>query len=245
MNLKTTRKDLLHKLVQEKDAAGLTTKDLAGNSSVLIVAGSETTATTMSGLTYYLCKTPHAYRKLAEEIRGAFTSYDQINHHNTEPLPYLKACLNEALRIYPPVPVGPPRDSPGETVDGVYMPVGTEVFTTSWAATHSADNFHRPYDFIPERWLDSDCKDRFDASQPFSIGSRVCLGRSLALMEMRIMAAKVLWAYDIELIDNELDWVRDNKLYSFWKKPELKCRLSLREGIELPDRANPSVPIAL
>jgi cytochrome P450 len=52
-----------------------------------------------------------------------------------------------------------------------------EVYTSPWSATHSEANFNRPYDFLPERWLDKDCTDKKEASQPFSIGTRVCLGR--------------------------------------------------------------------
>lgn len=47
----------------------------------------------------------------------------------------------------------------------------------SYAATHDPANFHRPYEFLPERWLDADCKDIKDASQPFLLGSRACIGR--------------------------------------------------------------------
>lgn len=112
-----------------------------------------------------------------EEIRGAFNSYDEIDGISTDRLPYLKACLEEMMRLYPAVPFGLPRLSPGETVDGVYIPEGVEVFTSSFAATHSEENFHNAYEFKPERWIDPECTDKKQASQPFSLGSRVCLGR--------------------------------------------------------------------
>jgi cytochrome P450 len=138
----------------------------------LVVASSETTATALSGTTYYLCRTPRAYEKLACEIREAFSSYGQINSRSAESLSYLKAVIDEGLRVYRPIPAGPPSDSPGETVDGYYMPKGTVVFVSTWAATHSHRNFHKPFDFIPERWLDPECKDEKTASQTFLLGSR-------------------------------------------------------------------------
>ncbi len=118
--------------------------------------------------------------------------------------------------------------------------------------THSETHFHRPYEFIPERWVDPDCTDDLSASQPFELGSRVCIGRkfvhalwfsgfvfeltllylfSLALMEMRMTLAKLFWTYDVELVDHSLDWLRDNKLYFLWEKPELKIRVRRRAGV--------------
>lgn len=88
------------------------------------VAGSETTATFLSAVTYHLCRTPQAYGKLTKKIRETFRNYEDIQGHTAESLVYLKAIIDEALRIYPPVPVGLPRISPGETVDGHFVPKG-------------------------------------------------------------------------------------------------------------------------
>lgn len=152
-------------------------KELQSQAGALTVAGSETTATSLSGITYYLSRNENVYKKLALEIRGTFENYEQIDSRSTLTLPYLKAVIDEGLRIYPPIAIGLPRVSPGETVDGHYIPKDTTVFTSMWAATHSEENFHRALEFIPERWIDPDCQDQKLASQPFLIGSRVCLGR--------------------------------------------------------------------
>lgn len=64
-----------------------------------------------------------------EEIRGAFTSYGEIDGISTDRLPYLKAVIEEGLRAYPVVPFGLPRESPGETVDGVFVPKGVCLHT--------------------------------------------------------------------------------------------------------------------
>ena len=92
----------------EKD--GITDKEIAVNCGFLILAGSETTATALSGTTYYLLKTPAALRKVTAAIRGAFASEDEINFVNVSArLPYTLACFHEGLRIYPPGPTGAPR----------------------------------------------------------------------------------------------------------------------------------------
>ena len=165
------------KLISEREKNGTSFQTLQSQASALVVAGSETTATSLSAITYYLCRNPKVYDKLAREIRGAFSNYDQITGRSTDSLIYLKAVIEEGLRLYPPIPIGLPRVSPGETVDGYYVPQGNVVFVSGWAATHSGMNFHNPLDFIPERWLDPECQDKKTASQPFLLGSRSCLGR--------------------------------------------------------------------
>ena len=89
----------------EKD--GLTDNEITSNGNILILAGSETTATLLSGVTYWLLRTPNALQEVTNEVRSAFKSENEVNFYNaTSRLPYLLACLEEGLRIYPPVPSG-------------------------------------------------------------------------------------------------------------------------------------------
>lgn len=149
--------------------------------------------------------------RLQEEVRSAFTRYEEIDSASTIPLKYLKAVAQEAMRIYPPLPFALPRvvPEPGCHVDGQFLPGGvrillffpshvffvdgdfptdgvcmhiyllqTVVSTSTFAASMSSANFDRPWEFIPERWLEkSESSDALEASQPFSYGSRACLGR--------------------------------------------------------------------
>lgn len=91
----------------------LSDKEVEANTSFLLLAGSETTATALSGTTYYLLKTPEALKKLTEEVRYAFEKEEDINFVSCgERLPYMLACFTEGLRIYPPGPVAAPRRTP-------------------------------------------------------------------------------------------------------------------------------------
>jgi cytochrome P450 len=91
----------------EKD--GLSDEELEVNATLLIFAGSETTATLLSGVTYWLLKSPEALAKVTAEIRTIPTEAE-INRYNvTNQLPYMHACIEEALRLYPPLPSGPQR----------------------------------------------------------------------------------------------------------------------------------------
>ena len=97
---------------------------LQSNSGILIIAGSETTATLLSGATYLLLMNPEALRKATNEVRNAFKNDDEITFTSVNNLSYLMACLTEALRMYPPVPLGLPRVTPagGARVAGHHIP---------------------------------------------------------------------------------------------------------------------------
>ncbi|CAZ82371.1 unnamed protein product [Tuber melanosporum] len=83
-----------------------------------------------------------------------------ITDTNAAKLKYLSAIIDEGLRIYPPVAIGTYRESPGETVDEIYIPKGVELSASPWSTCRSTENFHDPEEFKPERWLDPDCMDK-------------------------------------------------------------------------------------
>ena len=99
-------------------------ENIQANSNILIIGGSETTATLLSGVTYLLLSNPRALLKLTEEVRTAFKDESEINMASVNKLTYMLACLDEALRVYPPVPTGLPRVIPpeGRTVLGRHIP---------------------------------------------------------------------------------------------------------------------------
>jgi cytochrome P450 len=109
----------------------LTDAELISNSTVLIIAGSETTATLLSGGTYWLLQTPSALRKVTDEVRNAFENEEDINFTNaTARLPYMLACLEEGFRMYPPVPARLSRCTlPGAPTDisGYQIAAGVSV----------------------------------------------------------------------------------------------------------------------
>ena len=120
------RKDFMSYILKtrgEKD--GLSDAEITANCGFLILAGSETTATALSGLTYFLLANRPKLDKVVQEIRSAFTTETEIDFVTTSArLPYTLACVNEALRLYPPAPGGAPRMTPrGETITIAGIPV--------------------------------------------------------------------------------------------------------------------------
>ncbi|KAM0128138.1 hypothetical protein ACHAO1_009168 [Botrytis cinerea] len=218
---------------------GLSDEELAENASVLVVAGSETTATLLSGVTFLLLKNPVVMEKLKNEVLSVIQSEEDITFANvTANLPYLLACLEEALRWYPPVPTGSQRitNTPTTIISGFEIPQNTRVAVHQSSAYRSSINFHKPECFIPERWLPeakNDPKSPFfndnrDVFQPFSAGPRNCIGKNLAYNEMRIILTRVIWNFDLELCPESYAWA-DQKSYFLWDKHKLMCKLSLRE----------------
>ncbi|KAL2786718.1 cytochrome P450 [Aspergillus keveii] len=226
LNKNSIGPDFLTRMIAEREEKGFSFQERLSQASILVVAGSETTATSLAAITYYLCRNPSVYKKVAHEVRSSFKLLDEITGRLTEQLPYLRAVIEEGLRIFLPIPTGPPRVSPGEYVEGCFVPSATVVKVSPWAATHYNANFHQPYDFIPERWLDPECRDDKPASQPFLLGSRGCLGSNLAQLELRLILAKLLWEFDFVLKDKDLDWLKDNKSYGFWEKTPLSVQFS-------------------
>lgn len=101
-HLKSDRLDLMSKMAAPE--GGLTDADFIASSDVILVGGSETTATLLSGLTYLLLKNPGALRKLEDEIRTKFKSEEEIDYVGVNSLDYMLACIDETFRLYPPVP---------------------------------------------------------------------------------------------------------------------------------------------
>jgi len=119
------RKDFMSFILQKYDPA----KDwheLENLTTILLVGGSETTATLLSGLTYYLLTNSRVYEKLKREIRSSFLSEDDITLIRVAGLPYMKVVIDEALRLYPPTPISLPRIVPGngEMIQGRFVPGG-------------------------------------------------------------------------------------------------------------------------
>ncbi|RYN20114.1 hypothetical protein AA0112_g10826 [Alternaria arborescens] len=217
------------------------------------IAGSETTATALACITYHLLKFPEIGLRLQTEIREAFNSYQEINGTSTTSLPCLNAVILEGMRVYPPLPFPLPRVVPqgGDVVDGHFIPEGvskleavdtaiflsipanykvpqTIVSTNPFAASMSSQNFLNPWKFDPERWLRKDGEDTLGASQPFSLGTRSCLGKSLAWLELRTILAKLYFKYDLKLLDPQLDWHAQSEMHTLWQKPEMRVAIVSR-----------------
>ncbi|KAI2643135.1 putative cytochrome P450 monooxygenase [Xylaria nigripes] len=243
------RPDFLESLISKKDELGLSHGCLAVNAAILILAGSETTATLLSGATYLLTMNPEILQKVTQEVRSTFKSDDEITLLSVSRLTYMLACLNESLRCYPPVTTGLPRHVPqgGTMIDGNFVPQGTIVSVFQWAVNHDENLWTEPGKFAPERWL-NDPKyknDQLDAMQPFSVGPRNCIGRNLAYAEMRLILAKIVYNFDITIADESRRWLHNQRAYSVWDKPDLFIHLTPTGKGERDTTARPIISTSI
>ncbi len=165
-----------------KHGEPLSRGELHSSASFLVLAGSETSATGLSGLFYYILQQPEMYTRLTSEIRTAFKTQEDITFDSVLRLPYLQACIDEALRVYPPFPTDAARMVPpeGKMLMGHWLPGGTNTGVCFLAIHHDPDSFVDAEEFRPQRWLGEDERydnDRLEASQPFSAGPRNCAGK--------------------------------------------------------------------
>jgi cytochrome P450 len=179
----TSRPDFFSYVIKnmKNEGKSLSRDEMDSNAMLFLTAGSETTATALSGTTYLLLNNPDKYAKLVHEIRSKFSSADHITIEEVNKLEYMIACLQEGLRRYPPIPTAFPRVVPpgGDHISGHFIPGGTTVYVSQHATYHSSRNFKNPNKYAPERWLgDEEYKDDVRESfNPFSFGPRNCLGK--------------------------------------------------------------------
>lgn len=123
------RPDFVSFILRNKDKHYFTRHEIDSNVSLLIFAGSETTATACTSATWFLLKNPATLKRLQKEVRGNFAAVGDITISAVSPLPYLHAVIQEAMRLHPTPPVALPRevDRPGVIVYGQEIPMGVSI----------------------------------------------------------------------------------------------------------------------
>ena len=218
-----SRKDIMHHLLHAKDpmtGKPFSHEQLGIESSLLIAAGADTTSLTLAAAFFYLVRNPRVMQTLEKEIQSTFFSSgstDLTTPSKLISLPYLRAVVDETLRLAPPVPSLLPRQvlKGGITIDGNFIPEGTIVGVPAYAIHRTPEYFPEPEKFIPERWLATeDPNDTTSTDVPrtpqsvslarqafvaFSQGSRGCIGRQLAYYELHTALAHLLYRFEIRL----------------------------------------------
>ncbi|EFQ36365.1 cytochrome P450 [Colletotrichum graminicola M1.001] len=214
--------------VEKKSEAedGLSMGEQYVNATVIMLAGTETTATALSGVIFFLTKNPEILKTVREEVQSTFGSIEDMTLDKLARAKYLNACITETLRIYPPAPTALLRRTPpqGATICGVQIPgdvtVGGHIYSTHTSPMH----FKNPLEFHPERWLgDAEyADDHLDAWAPFSVGPHNCVGKNLLFHEVRLLLATMLKYFDFTLAHESQDWSRQ-RVFTLWEKLPLLC----------------------
>ncbi|KAJ5133414.1 hypothetical protein N7526_004779 [Penicillium atrosanguineum] len=170
--------------------------------------GGDTVATALTNTFWHLGQNPAVYERLVSEIRSEFlTSESIVSPKVAQKIPYLDAVINESMRVSPvlPGPMWRHTDNP-IPVAGHMVPAHTELGAMRYNIFRNPEVFHRADEFLPQRWMDRNGEfknDDLEASQPFGLGPRTCIGRNIAWMELRLIVAKLLWHFDWEAVTKE------------------------------------------
>ncbi|KAI0195876.1 cytochrome P450 [Astrocystis sublimbata] len=239
LSSKANHKDFMSNLVAKVESGEIVKEEMTAHASTFVIAGGETVATFLAATTYFLLQSENSaiWKRLCQEVRGRFASYEEITATSAQQLPYLQAVISEGLRIYPPGSQGFPRVSPGAHVDGYWVPQGAEVYTSAYTVTHDEKYFPDAYNFLPDRWLDPESKSVKEASQPFSLGARGCLGQNFAIMEINLILAKMIFRYDWRIVNTDVKWLNESQCHVMWWKPNLYVEFCERERMTSDHRA--------
>lgn len=246
------RRDLFYFMCEARDPdTGLLAYeeiDLRAEANLLIIAGSDTTAISLSGIFYYLTGSPRHLQKLTDEVRTTFSSVDDIvPGPKLMNFTYLRACIDEGMRMTPTGPCESPREvlEGGMLIRGEYYPPGTIVGTPPWCGSRNEEVYGDAGVYRPERWIvdeengvTRESISRLKANfHPFLSGPGSCVGKNLALNELLVTVARTLHRLDIRRAPGstlgcgspELGWgARDKTQFQLGD-----AYISLREGPEI------------
>jgi len=195
----------------EKGQSRLSDEELLANCFIFFIAGHETSATSLSTCIYYLARHPEIQEKARQEALKALES--SLDFSNGSDFPYINACIDEALRIVPPVRRIPARIVSKEIeLLGHPIPVGTRVTLDVYGIHHSERYWKNPESFVPERHLEKKSTENPYTFFPFGGGSRICLGMQFSLVEQRVVLAKILQKYTWKLPENSIH--KDDLIFS-------------------------------
>lgn len=202
--------DFLSKFTQaQHDHPEFMTDDLVLTSCLsMILAGSETTAISLSSIFYHLLKNPRVYAKVQAELddavaTGIIQERSMVTWSESQKLPYLDAVIQEAFRMHPAAGLILERVVPGNGVEimGEFIPGGTIVGCNAWALHRRPEIFGEDVDvFRPERWMEASnekLKEMKATMFQFGAGSRTCIGKNVSLLEIFKVVPAILGSFDV------------------------------------------------
>ncbi|KAF4335359.1 benzoate 4-monooxygenase cytochrome P450 [Fusarium beomiforme] len=225
----TAAKPTLFQKLFKAGEEGLSDEEIRAEAQAYIVAGSDTTANTLTYLIYSVCKDTGVRQTLVKELSNL---PDDFGHADLRELPYLNMVVDETLRLYAAVPSALPRVVPtgGANLAGHFLPSNTVVSTQAWTLHRDPKVFPDPDRFDPSRW-EGVSKEMHDTVMPFGGGSRVCIGKHLAKMELRLSATRFFCAFPdstVSSMDGMSDSDMEPRSYFLLAPKGGRCLINLR-----------------
>ncbi|XP_023543272.1 cytochrome P450 CYP736A12-like [Cucurbita pepo subsp. pepo] len=182
----------------------------------MLVAGMDTSATTIGWAIPELIRHPHVMKKMQDELEKVVGFDKKVEESDLEQLEYLDMVVKEILRLHPPAPILVPHESLEDcVVDGFYIPKKSRIIVNGWAIGRDPNFWIEPEKFFPERFMGSqlDVKGRDFQLIPFGSGRRGCPGMQLGLTMVRLVVAQLVHCFDWKLpndmLPDELDMTEE------------------------------------
>ncbi|KAL1567987.1 cytochrome P450 71AU50-like [Salvia divinorum] len=201
----------------------------------MIVAGMDTSSTTLEWAMSELMKHPAVMKKLQQELELVVGLDQMVEESHLDKLEYLDCMVKEAMRLHPVVPLLIPHQSMEDCeVGGFHVPNKTRVIVNVWAIGRDPDVWANPDSFTPERFMGSeiDLRGRHFELLPFGTGRRGCPGKQLGLTVVKLVLAQLVHCFDWELPDgiepSEVDMTENFGVVTARAKPLVVvpiCRL--------------------
>lgn len=172
---------------------------LLANSLLFLIAGFETTASTLSFIIHLLAQHPQEQEKVHEELMRRYPSDEELDYGDLQDLQRLDMFVKEALRLYPPVVLLVSRHCRADTtILGQFFPAGCEILAPVWHVHHDPQLWPDPFCFNPERFAPEVSKDHHPgAYMPFGIGPKSCIGNRFALLELKAALCTLLRKFQV------------------------------------------------
>ncbi|KAK4034826.1 cytochrome P450 monooxygenase [Parachaetomium inaequale] len=172
--------------------------NLHGDAQLIVIAGSDSVAAALTHIFFHLAWDP----VLTKRLQSEFDALPDISHENLMTVDLLDAVINETMRLHPPVPSGTQRVTPPEGlwIGDNFIPGDTIVQVPSYTVFRDERAFDYPNEFIPERWTTRPELVRAKGVYiPFNIGPYACVGKRLAMLELRRVVGEILLRYDLTI----------------------------------------------
>ena len=237
-SLRENPRNLLEAMIAAADVpdSGIDDHQVAGNVLTMLLAGEDTTANTIAWMIHLLWRNPDALARATSEVRGVVRDANHPTFEEMAKLEFIEACAHETMRLKPVAPILPLETLREMTIVDVRVPTGCVVISVM--RRDSVSDAHLPHaaTFDPERWLSSNADSSAPnansakrVSMPFGAGPRICPGRYLALLEMKMAMAVLLGNFDIENVTTP-DGLEAREHLAFTMAPVgLGMKLKLRE----------------
>ncbi|KAF2971899.1 hypothetical protein GQX73_g1749 [Xylaria multiplex] len=258
------RRDMFYFLCKAQDSStghpAYTEDELRAEASLFIIAGSDTASVSLASVFWYLVRASRCYQKLVGELQITFdTAEDVVYGPKLMGCTYLRACIDEGMRLVPPGPCEPPREvlAGGLKVMNDYYPEGTIVGTAPWCDSRNEEVYGDAGVFRPERWIIDEATGVTSEMvaeirtnfHPFLSGPGSCAGKGIAMAEMLLVVARTLLRFELRKAPGstlgegspELGWgARDRKQFQV-----VDAYISLKEGpeIQFRKRASPEAKV--